>query len=175
MNAEQRANLLKLANYLDTLEPDYKHFDMSTYACHTGDHEINLEYGMLECPVQTVNDCGTVACAVGHGPAAGLRLIPNEIIDGDDGERVINWSEYQSRAFGVNWYEPLWDFLFSGLWSCADPHHYGAAARIRYYLENGLPPTFGDKHRPYYSMDDIYFENIVSLYAPYRKRQRLMP
>ena len=86
MKKKHRDNLLKLADYLATLPDDYEQFDMTEYmAERDGTYWEALNIYERSKPV-----CGTVACAVGHGPAAGIRVY-------DD----VDWSDYADRVFGI--------------------------------------------------------------------------
>ena len=128
MKAKHKANLLKLADYLDTLPDDYERFNMDEY--------MEDEYGVVVCiTTQNKPTCGTVACAVGHGPAAGIRVY-------GDG----NWSDYADRVFGIL-PDHCFSYMFSSAWSRFDNTPKGAAARIRTYVALGRPPegwTFED-------------------------------
>ncbi len=123
----QRANLAKLANYLDSVEPPK--FDMRWFNNGT------FNKGCTGSP----NVCGTVSCAVGHGPAAGIEPCPDDTwasyakrefvgYDGDDNEAYID--------------NPVFDFLFDSDWEDVDNTPAGAAARIRYFLKNGIPVSY---------------------------------
>lgn len=116
-----RANLEKLAAYLEALPADYKHFGMRSYFRHK-------DRGIFH-PAQAgpVNECGTVACAVGHAPSAGITTR----------YFYTSWTSYAYAAFDVT--ETEFDWCFSGVWASIDDTHYGAAKRIRYMLEHGVP------------------------------------
>lgn len=124
MLKKHRDNLTKLATYLESLPDDYDHFGMDEYNADEFGKVIRIENRRY--------DCGTVACAVGHGPAAGIRL-----------HKDNNWRVYAKRAFGVSasvWEDdPVWDYLFSHEWARYDDTHQGAAARIRTFLAGGVP------------------------------------
>lgn len=115
-------NLETLANYLEALPAGYRHFSMWTYLSHYGRHDYfhPVDAGVSEM------ECGTVACAVGHGPAAGLAALPGE-----------NWEAYEQRVFGVTLAE--WTWCFASSWGAIDNTPQGAAKRIRYMLELGVP------------------------------------
>lgn len=114
-----RANLEKLAAYLEALPADYRHFDMSSYFLIEGRGTVYADY--------YAGRCGTVACAVGHGPAAGIpSLVSDEY-----------WTEYADRVFDLTEEEFTW--CFDGAWSIVDDTHHGAAKRIRHLLEHGVP------------------------------------
>lgn len=132
MNAEQRANLRKLADYLDTTEP--QHFNMADY--------VRSARG-VSCPVPTarvVHACSSVCCALGSGPRAGMPAKEGE-----------NWATYGSRVFGL--VSPTWygrslgqgyggDWCFAASWESTDNSPQGAAARIRYLLDLGVPSNW---------------------------------
>jgi hypothetical protein len=140
MKKKHRDNLLKLAAYLETLPDDYEQFDMDYYMAEIdedGDLAEELDPNERSKP-----SCGTVACAVGHGPSAGIRTYR----DGD-------WYEYSYRVFGVGnamRYENQgqgYNYMFSAVWSHTDNTPKGAAARIRTYVTLGHAPddwSFGD-------------------------------
>ena len=84
------------------------------------------------------DNCGTVGCALGTIAAAGKGdLVPIQYVDshrcGD-----LNWDHYSSRVFSIGTWdkEGCWDFLFSSHWQYYDNTPSGAAARMRYYLDN---------------------------------------
>jgi len=87
MNKFHRDNLEKLATYLESLPEDYNQFRMKTFA-------MRLE-GRRVWPQDAIyalkHDCSTSACAVGHGPSAGIP------VRGD-----TNWLGYCLRVFGVS-------------------------------------------------------------------------
>lgn len=113
LTLEQYQNLRRLAAYLLALPADYEDFDMSWW---TADYRG---------PASTA--CGTVACAGGHGPMAGIPSLPGEC-----------WATYIDRAF-VKGSNPLSDYLFSSAWTEHDNTPQGAGKRILYALHNGIP------------------------------------
>jgi hypothetical protein len=145
---EQRANLDKLATYLEGLPKRYKHFGMGVWI--TGaDGKAIVRYALEN---GGVSSCGAVACAVGHGPAAGI-LVPGSMVTLDCYGPSVDWWNYAEQAFGV-----CHDWCFESDWDTIDNHHYGAAARIRYLLDKGEPPEgFEDPARKW-----------RKVYAPYR-------
>lgn len=113
----QRANLAKLADYLAALPKNYEGFRMSTYSTETH---------------KAIHECGTAACAAGHGPAAGIEAEEDE-----------DWQSYVSRVFFPFLTDRAgWLWCFSPAWQSHDNTPHGAAARIRWYLEHGLPEDF---------------------------------
>lgn len=114
-----RKNLEKLAAYLLTLPVNYRHFSMIDYFIIDG-------YDGLPTDAAGEIGWGSVACAVGHGPAAGVRA--------KDGE---TWSQYENRVFGLSSKE--WDWCFHNEWVYTDDTPHGAARRILHMLEFGVP------------------------------------
>ena len=135
-----RANLEKLAAYLESIPTDYEHFSMRSYLEIDGAHIY-----MIDSSEELLRRCGTVACAVGHGPAAGIASLPYE-----------NWDCYSDRVFGLSHDE--WSWCFSSQWSGIDDTPQGAAKRIRYMLEYGVPASAFDQKRgfsPYMFAKDL--------------------
>lgn len=119
---EQRANLAKLAAYLRTLPADYPDFEMRGFV-REGDRTFAHIAG-----------CGTAACAVGHGPKAGIEPLRGE-----------SWFAYSYRTFvpvyvdGCEVNGRVWDWCFASSWARVDNTVHGAAARIEYMLAHGVP------------------------------------
>lgn len=79
-------------------------------------------------------ECGTVACAVGHGPGAGIAPMADD----------CTWQRYAARVFGA---DRLMDdivhgWCFDGAWTVLDNSPTGAAQRIVYMLQHGVPEDF---------------------------------
>lgn len=117
MNARHKKNARKLADHLATGKTRMR-FNMSVLC-----RDVN---GVLDLKDHA---CGTVGCAVGHGPAAGLRVPP----------KCNDWEDYCNRKFGLHWGGDEWRWCFSGSWCNTDNTPQGAAARIYWLLDNGLP------------------------------------
>jgi hypothetical protein len=66
-------NLAKLPAYLDTLPADYAGFDMRDFARAADEDDRFIPLTTL-----AATDCGTVCCALGDGPAAGIVPFPGE-------------------------------------------------------------------------------------------------
>lgn len=125
---EQRDNLLTLAAYLDALPEDYDGFRMADFMSgldEWGDYEdLGIDERVVVGPE---HDCGSCACAIGHGPSAGIRVADSDSC----------WFTYSNRVFGccVTQYgypanEPG-EYMF-GINNPDDPK--AAAARIREVL-----------------------------------------
>lgn len=117
-----RENLEKLAAYLATGATRMQ-FDMSVYCVSDDDDVLPIKH-----------NCGTIGCAAGHGPSAGLK-----------GKRGEDWGEYCERVFGISQNEDAWKWCFDCRWELADNTPEGAAARIRWMLEKGVPNNFYDQ------------------------------
>lgn len=138
-------NLVKLAAYLLSLPEDYQHFGMGVYFSKPG--------GALGMTVTEqageINECGAVACAIGHGPSAGIAAK----------------SELQERFWGIYCDENLiaevgfkheWNWCFSDAWEGIDDTAKGAGQRIIYMLDHGVPESF--QGLPEYGDELIYRE-----------------
>ncbi len=140
MTDEQRANLHKLADYLDIVAQ--KRFDMFDYARYRG--------RASEKPAdREVLHCSTVCCALGNGPRAGIPALVAEY-----------WWTYSSRAFGLRADSGAWDWCFDLNWRYIDNTPRGAAARIRWLLAHGLPSDY--RKQMYGDVPLYYVEEIVS-------------
>ena len=116
---QKRANLKALADYLDTGITEY-------------------EFGMAD--FWTENDCGTVACAVGHAPfVLGLEKPSGHYSWLHFGEEhLVDSKNCMGTAKIGGW-------MFSGGWENTDNTARGAAARIYWYLEHGVPDDWRDQ------------------------------
>jgi hypothetical protein len=156
----RRARLEKLATYLEGLPKGYRHFGMGNFLDDPKSNEALIEYALKNGGVQ---HCGTSACAVGHGPAAGI-FMPKALAKrfGETWRRGPIWNEYTALFIGPVKEDSVggdaFGWLFGGDWSDYDDHHYGAAARIRFFLAHGKPPE-GFKDAGY---------GWRKVYAPYR-------
>ena len=130
-----RKNLRKLANYLINLPVDYKYFDMRFFKIDKetkdeieigGQHDDFLSQTQIQ--PREVNVCNTVACALGHGPSAGIK----------PSDKDVTWWDYGHNHF-LNNGSPEWDWCFGYDWVEVDNTPQGAGKRIIYLLENGLP------------------------------------
>ena len=105
---EQRRNLRLLTGYLLAGELQAE-FNMQNFG-----EDVNARFS---------TECGTVGCAVGHGPYAGIHKSSDE-----------TWVGYADRVFGTYDIE-LFLHLFSGKWADHDNSPAGAARRILAVLE----------------------------------------
>lgn len=189
LKPRQRKNLTTLADYLESLPEDYAHFDMEQYIDHRGGCDLTealdeetqkaLKYDdyctttestvFARSAEQFLNNCGTVACALGHGPSAGIPLMKKHFgtkkVKGVSVVTNIDFNSYAKLFINDSVLGDEWKFLFSDEWKGIDDHHWGAAARIRFLLDKrGLP---GDPD-PNYAGTLADFEDAMEVYAPYR-------
>ena len=158
----QKSNLEKLASFLENHVPPPR-FNMSSFL-ENADlkigswHEKNSEYMTFTSSSKVYNHCGTVACAVGHGPLVGIHK-----------KRTEGWFAYADRVFGSE-NMSVFTFLFGGCWEEVDNTPEGAAARIRFFLDNNceLPPEFHD------DSDYENLERILPVYQKYLKKEEIV-
>ena len=124
LSAEYETNLRQLAAYLMSGRLKAE-FNMGQF-----DDE------QLDCPPT----CGTVGCALGHGPYAGFPKLQCE-----------KWEEYGERVYGLAEWLPgsginhQWDWCFSPHWDVTDNSPTGAAKRILWLLDRGLPDDWDEQ------------------------------
>ena len=133
MTPTQRKNLTKLAAHLESLPRNYNHFDMADFMWdeygEVSDEQY-VNYAKNTGKV-TIRNCGAVACALGHGPGAGIPFRRCDLKKIGDGY-LLDWPKYADQ-FAIQ-YSPNWDWMFSEWWTFIDNTHRGAAARIRFLL-----------------------------------------
>ncbi len=126
LTREQQENFVTLARHLVlTVEDrtrDHAGFDMACTA-------LDLSTGDDLQPDQVASHSGPLTCSLlGHGPRAGLKALPGE-----------TWQDYQARILGAAFDSPLEDWLTSSLWRATDNTAIGAAMRLMYVLDYGVP------------------------------------
>lgn len=159
LTPRRRENLLKLANYLEKLPRNYQHFEMADFIDRNGEYDLDERIAEYARHNGGVDKCGTVACAVGHGPAAGILFPPRAERFWERGRP--NWVRYTLEFFlgGDTTSTPEFNWMFGGDWTKVDNHHYGAAARIRYVLaDRPLPKRYGRWTEPKQSDRRLYAE-----------------
>lgn len=139
---QTRKNLASLSSYLKkvALTAPPSAFGMNTYYAQVGSH-----------------DCASSACAVGHyaqmlgwelspmgvKPAKGFTVAPSSCFLSAEGKMM--WSDFSRIMIGLSTGGETkgdWNWMFSGEWEDVDNTILGAAARIDYYLANGVPEDF---------------------------------
>src|SRR3546814_10343173 len=88
--------------YLLRLPADYDDLDMGTFCKLPG---TEREFGPGD-----AHPCGSVGCALGHGPRAGIH----PVLDDD------TWPDYCESQFGMRWFSDEAEWCFGGAWSMID-------------------------------------------------------
>lgn len=138
VNGVHIANMKKLAAYLKRLPANYKHFNMASYL-NCPNEGIIWEGGPVRA-LHEINVCGSAACALGHGPSAGIAPVQH-----DD-----TWTDYLEQHFlerGADTSE--WDWCFSDDWRHIDNTPKGAGLRIEYMLKHSVPDNLYDQINGY--------------------------
>lgn len=170
LNSEQVNNLSKLATYLENLPEKYKRFDMCSFMSSPPFKCIPADQVALATYIENQKEvpCGTVACAVGHGPAAGVELNDIYIEIAPNSKIYVDWDGYSEKF--IPQITSLWEWCFGSDWESIDNTHRGAAARIRYVLNGNEVPC---KHT-YRRGKVLYFglstRTLRSRYSKYRIR-----
>jgi hypothetical protein len=159
-----RGNLKTLADYLFELPENYDSFNMSSYFSVVEDGLWGREFEIRNKYAREnggVHNCGAVACAVGHGPSAGFLAV-----DSDFPGSTIDWSAYCERNFcpvfseGSDAISSEFAWMFGGMWSHFDNTAKGAAERIYFFLDHGVPSGFSE---------NCFHGNFLNHYKGYAK------
>jgi hypothetical protein len=126
LTREQQENFVRLARHLvmasQSAEWDPTLFDMSYTA-------QDLTSGDDLAPDRVAEHQGALICGLlGHAPRAGIAALAGE-----------TWTAYQARILGAEKDSPLEDWLLSHWWSKSDNSPVGAAMRLMYVLDYGVP------------------------------------
>lgn len=131
-----KINLAKHKNLTEEKVNEIISFGTPFDRCFTTNNNFDFEYLSLHrLKEEDYKSCGTVCCALGHGPMAGIPV-------GDD---YSSWEDYCFYNFGVDVSSPEYDWLFHANWAYVDNTPKGAAKRIRIYLKYGVPKTFKEQ------------------------------
>ena len=116
-----RLDLVRLISHLEQLPSGYRDFSMHSY------HELPdvNDRGLVSKRLAHAG-CGTVACAVGHAPDAGINC-----------DQHRHWWDLDRYLACGDSLASEW--MFGGQWVDLDNTPHGAAGRIRYALLHGLP------------------------------------
>lgn len=127
LSKEQQENFVVLARHLVMLVAEGERYERAEF--DIGLTALDLMTGDELTPQQTAGHEGPLACGVlGHAVRAGIRALPNE-----------DWLAYQVRVLGAERDSPLEDWLLSALWLGTDNTPDGAAMRLMYVLDYGVP------------------------------------
>lgn len=149
LSQQHRDNLAKLADVLSDKDQVKKltgGFNMRAFASRW-DSRLNRTKLI---PLPSRNVCGTVCCAIGVGS---LLMIPQE--------PDMEWLEYTATTYGINYdgsydgspdrdpqerraHQEAFEWMFGEDWEYRDNTPEGAAKRIKYFLEHGVPKDWKD-------------------------------
>lgn len=117
-----RKNLQKMADYIRTI-PQEK-FNMRFFRRH---EEVSHE-------------CGSVGCVLGHCTVLDKKPLPMlaQIVSWNS-RRLIDFVSWGESFTGISKRTGEWQWCFAGEWSEVDNTPEGAARRIEWLLEHGLP------------------------------------
>lgn len=153
---EKKQNLLKLAEYL--LGDLKAKFDMGTFS----QIDERLDASTVERFRINETDCGSVGCAIGHGPYAGIP------------KGKESWRQYYNRSFRIydHGFNTEYFWLFDARWVDVDNSSEGAAKRILWFLVEGDAPS-DELSTSTYQRRDIYpkrylFPERYSQTEPYK-------
>ena len=113
----RKENLEKLATYLEALPSDYHRFGMRNWFADENGYETYIDDDAID----SGHVCGTAACAIGHGLAAGVPV-----------GAADSWVQYADNFACID--TQAFEYMFAGTWEDYDDTHQGAAQRIRMYL-----------------------------------------
>jgi hypothetical protein len=114
-----------------TIFPEEEHYaNRETLATYLLAGHLQALFDMAEfCEADRslfADTCGSVGCAIGHGPYAGVEKHAEE-----------DWDQYSHRVFGLEL--AAWAWCFSSRWRDTDNTPEGAALRIRWLHAHGVP------------------------------------
>ena len=168
----QIKNLNHLADYLaDGCEGSEMEFRMEEFLTIPG-YGLSEDYPsiLLDDQSEKANICGSSACAIGHGPLAGV-----------DPKKYECWTEYAARCFNVfmSQGDVAGEFMFGCGWDLTKHNKpLDASARIRYFLKHkAVPDDFGlysDCGESIYSLKEPYHENNVIFLDDFRNRMNVV-
>ncbi len=124
MEEQHKTNLLKMADYIETIPQEL--FDMG------GWREDGDKYS---------HECKSIGCVLGHCTILDTDPLPKHF---DDSIDFRKWSE-EFTGINSEYGSEEWKYLFDADWDSIDNTPTGAAKRIRYFVENGLPTNWDDQ------------------------------
>jgi len=124
-----KENLLRMADYIETV-PQEK-FNMEIYRTYD----------------ETTHECNSIGCVIGHCTILDKRPLPKYVYG------TINFRLWSKLFTGIE-SDDEWNYLFDISWHRTDNTPTGAAKRIRWFVEHGLPndweeQMFGEAPLPY--------------------------
>lgn len=132
-----KKTLLKVADFIEKL-PQEK-FHMGKYRCNKNHNWLRNNSGSFQYEFDR-NNCGTVGCILGWCPF--IEGLEPMLSDYEKMRGFPFWERYSDRIFDFTTQDDIWDYLFHSDWELVDDTPIGAAKRLRYIVEFGLPETW---------------------------------
>ena len=172
LDEEALDNIQELADHLKTVALSLKsnYFDADVV-------KFGMRHFVNEAKFTQDNVCHSSACAVGHFAVMRGYEYNHDGIGSIDDDDFVDWSDFSEDYIGISQsgdQEIIWDWLFSCRWSELDDKPLGAAARIEYFLEHGVPkdfytsPTLTDAENAI-TWHRQYSDHTISYYLPRRQ------
>ena len=128
---DQQENYVRLAKHLVMLAHDTT-WDAAEFGMDR--QALDLSTGEDIAPDKVAAHPGPLVCnPLGHAARAGMPVLPGE-----------EWLGYQERVLGAAFDSPLEDWLLSFFWRRTDNTPVGAAMRLMYVLDYGVPSDWED-------------------------------
>lgn len=130
LSRDQQQNFIRLGHHLVLATRDAKWDPGLEFSM--GDPALDLTTGDYLEPDQVAAHIGPLLCnPLGYAPRADITALPGE-----------TWRAYQARVLGAEFDSPLEDWLLSVFWRHTDNTPTGAAMRLMYVLDYGVPGDF---------------------------------
>ena len=138
LEPRHKKNLEGLADFLvgDSIKVK---FDMSQFSTRMS-HEASLWETRVD-PKGALNECMSVACAVGCMPFVDPSCIVYNTSWQDVCEQFCGIKGH-SNSPNTAYSKPDYVWMFDGYWAYTDNTKEGASARIRHYLKHGVPDDY---------------------------------
>lgn len=127
MNKE---NLQRMADHIRTVPQEMFHM-----RCYRGIIKDDELIDASDC--FSAVECETLGCIIGHS----LVLAPELVVKNEKG--VIQYADWSEEFTGIVWASSEWYWCFSFDWEYLDNTPEGAALRIEWLINHGLPKNSG--------------------------------
>lgn len=156
LSAEQEDNFVRLARHL-VIASQREDWDPRLFDIGRAATDLDT-FDDLQ-PDQVATHAGPMLLGPpGHAVLAGIAALLGE-----------SWTAYQTRTLGAAFDSPLEEWLFSSLWRGRDDTPVGAAMRLMYVLDYGIPGDWRDiiaGRAPTDYMDNGFLWDRVGLLPP---------
>jgi hypothetical protein len=117
-----RENLQRMADHIRTVPQDMFH----------------MQYFRLS--KEDTHECNSVGCGIGHCTILDPKPLPRV-----DRCRNIDFKKWSERFTGIDYEDVKWMWCFAGSWFDIDNTPTGAADRIEWLLNHGLPEDWEEQ------------------------------